>query len=129
MLKLQERRRRRSHDPFEALCLQLDSVRDEGGFEAVALVDENGCLLASAGDSPICDEMAAFLPLVAKRARFDSPEVEARARAVARGVEVRRMDVAGTAVMLCARAPRAKSTTAPLARGISGCRRILGVEA
>src|SRR5262245_44971287 len=61
-----ERRRRRSDDPITALHYQLSSVRAEAQLAALVLIDEGGCLIAGAGAWPLCEELAAYAPLLAR---------------------------------------------------------------
>lgn len=65
---LAERRRRRSEDRQLALRYQLESAQNRGGLEALALADADGLILASVGESEVCEELGAFAPLVARSA-------------------------------------------------------------
>jgi hypothetical protein len=59
-----DRRVRRSSDPLVALHYQLTETRKRGGFEAVVLADPSGVVVAGSGSWPVCEELAAFAPLV-----------------------------------------------------------------
>jgi hypothetical protein len=69
-----ERRQSRSDDLQEALHLQLASVCRRAGSRVAVLAGEDGLAIAHAGDSDLCEELAAVLPLVAQR-RGIPPEV------------------------------------------------------
>lgn len=59
-----ERRIRRSHDPYSALCLQLESSRLQGELDAVVVAIDNGLLVAGAGERSICEALGAVAPLL-----------------------------------------------------------------
>jgi hypothetical protein len=50
------------HDRLESLNRWLESCRQSKGMQALALSDDRGCLIAGAGASRICDELAALAP-------------------------------------------------------------------
>ena len=56
---LSERRNRRSADREVALRYQMEHVREQGNLEALVLSDADGLVLASAGDSSVCEELGA----------------------------------------------------------------------
>jgi hypothetical protein len=122
-----ERRRRRSDDPITALHYQLSFTRAEAGLEAVVLVDDSGCLVAGAGAWPVCEELAAYAPLLA-RPEAANATVGTRIAALSGEVEVHAVAVDGVEVLLCGRGGRA-DRAATLARAVQGCRRILGASA
>jgi hypothetical protein len=70
-----ERRGRRSEEHCTALRYQLESTRERGHLSALALTDQDGLLLAFAGESEICEELGAAAPLIARGApvRLDAP--------------------------------------------------------
>jgi hypothetical protein len=123
----EERRRRRSEDPITALHYQLSSSRSEAGLEALVLVDESGCLVAGAGAWPVCEELAAYAPLLA-RPEAANATVGTRIEALSGEVTVRAAAVDGVEVLLCGRGG-ADGRDATLARALAGCRRILGSSA
>jgi hypothetical protein len=123
-----ERRRHRSDDPITALHYQLSTVRTEASFDAVVLVDGSGCLVAGAGAWPVCEELAAYAPFLAHRARAQTAEVASRTGEIARDTHVRTMMIEGSEVMLCARGG-VDDVTSWIVRAVAGCRRILGAEA
>ncbi len=121
-----ERRRRRSDDPITALHYQLAHTRLEAGLDAVVLVDDSGCLVAGAGAWPLCEELAAFAPLLADRRAVGSAAVGSRLAAIEPEVFVRSLSLDGVDALLCGRG-RAGDGTRPelIARAAAGCQRIL----
>ena len=67
-----ERRQRRSQESHQALHYQLAHSRDRGGLDAVVLANEDGLVVASAGDDAVCEELGAMAPLMS-RAIFRAP--------------------------------------------------------
>ena len=119
-----DRRRRRSEDPITALHYQLAATRGEAGMDALVLVDETGCLVAGAGAWPACEELAAFAPLLADPGAIRSAGLGTRLAALSSDVELLRLSVDGTAVLLCGRGGNEKRGSS-IARAAAGCRRIL----
>ena len=115
-----ERRTRRSDDMMMALHYQLAFARFEGEFEALVLTDAAGCLVAGAGPWPTCEMLAAFAPLMGRRVadQYGRPS----------DVEIRRLMIDGSEVLLCARGG-GRARVPSITRAASGCRRILGGEA
>ena len=66
MWTLQERRTRRSSQPHTALRYQLEHAREHGRFEALVLADDEGLVLAAAGDKGVCEELGAMAPLMGR---------------------------------------------------------------
>jgi hypothetical protein len=130
---VRERRRRRSDDTITALHYQLSHTRSEGRLEAVVLVDDTGCLVAGAGAWPVCEELAAFAPLLADRRAVGSAAVGGRLADIESEVFVSPLSVDGCEALICGRG--SDSTRAPravhpalaelIARAADGCRRIL----
>jgi len=119
-----ERRRRRSDDPITALHYQLAHTRSQGRLEAVVLVDDTGCLVAGAGAWPVCEELAAFAPLLADPRGSVGTAVGTRLAAIGPQVFVRPLSLDGCEALLCGRG----GDPAPaevIARAADGCRRIL----
>jgi len=117
-----ERRRRRSDDPVTALHYQLSHTRGQARLEAVVLVDDTGCLVAGAGAWPLCEELAAFAPLLA-----DSREARgmgSQLAALGPDVFVRPISLDGCEALLCGRGGGRESADL-IARAADGCRRIL----
>jgi len=121
-----ERRRRRSDDPITALHYQLAHTRSEARLDAVVLVDDSGCLVAGAGAWPLCEELAAYAPLLADRRAVDHAAVGSRLAAMEPEVFVRPLSLDGMAALLCGRGGAGEGTRPDLiARAADGCRRIL----
>jgi hypothetical protein len=121
-----DRRHRRSEDAVTALHYQLAHARKEGAFDALVLVDGGGALVAGAGAWPVCEELAAFTPLLARRCPR-SNEVGLAVEALRGQVLFRVMDVDGAEVFLAARTDRESPSATELLRAAAGCLRILGV--
>ena len=66
MWMLQERRQQRTSEREEALRFQLEHSRARGGLEALVLADQQGMVVASAGETAICEELGAIAPLMLK---------------------------------------------------------------
>ena len=121
-----ERRRRRSDDPITALHYQLSHTRSEARLDAVVLVDDSGCLVAGAGAWPVCEELAAFAPLLADRQAALHAAVGSRLAAIEPDVFVRPLSLDGIGALLCGRGGAGSGTGAELiTRAADGCRRIL----
>lgn len=119
-----ERRRRRSEDTITALHYQLASTRWEASLEALVLVDESGCLVAGVGSWPVCEELAAFAPLLAHPTAIRDAGLGTRLAALSPDVELMHLSVDGATVLLCGRGGNGKRG-ASIARAAAGCRRIL----
>ncbi len=103
----EDRRRRRSSDPLVALHYQLSSTRARGELDAIVVADASGVVVAGSGSWPVCEELAAYAPLLADGAWAQmSDNVSSRVDALRKDVEVRAISVAGQEVLLCARRQR-----------------------
>lgn len=106
-LEATERRTRRSTDPLVALHYQLSSTRARGELDAIVVADSAGVVVAGAGSWPVCEELAAYAPLLAEGPWATmSDQVSSRVDLLRGEVEVRTLDVGGQEVLLCARRPR-----------------------
>lgn len=63
---MNDRRTRRSDQSHTALRYQLESTMKRGRMAALALTDEQGLLLAWAGEDTVCEELGAVAPFVAR---------------------------------------------------------------
>jgi hypothetical protein len=63
-----ERRGRRSQEHRTALRYQLESTLERGHMSALALTNDEGLLLAWAGEDEVCEELGAAAPLIARGA-------------------------------------------------------------
>lgn len=103
-----ERRRRRSTDPLVALHYQLSTTRTRGELDAIVIADTSGVVVAGAGSWPVCEELAAYAPLLAEGAWGSmTDQVSSRVDDLRNQVEVRTLVVGGQEVLLCARRQRA----------------------
>jgi hypothetical protein len=119
-----DRRRRRSDDPITALHYQLSHTRSQGRLDAVVLVDDTGCLVAGAGAWPLCEELAAYAPLLADRRAVIREAVGTRLAAIEPDVFVRTVSFDGYGALLCGRGGGGVPADL-IARAADGCRRIL----
>jgi hypothetical protein len=118
---LLDRRHDRTTDTLGALTRLLESARRKSGFEALALSDDAGLLVAGAGSAALCDELAAVSPVQARWAANDTVPsaldvVEGRAR-------MRRLRVNGIEVILCGLGEKVDESA--LDGVAQGCGRIL----
>ena len=67
--RLPERRLRRSGRLADALRLQLEALREEGGLVAIVVSDELGFCVAHSGGDGNHEELAARLPILASAAQ------------------------------------------------------------
>jgi hypothetical protein len=115
-----ERRRNRSTDPLVALHYQLSQTRQEGSLEAIVVADDWGVVVAGAGSWAVCEELAAYAPLLVQGAGLRDPTRLAEMRDQ---IDVQPVAVDGQRVLLCARGGRRRSGA--LERAASGVARIL----
>lgn len=102
-----ERRRRRSSDPLVALHFQLSTTRARGELDAIVIADASGVVVAGAGSWPVCEELAAYAPLLAEGSWGSmTDQVSTRVDALRREVEIRTLSVGGQEILLCARRQR-----------------------
>lgn len=93
----------------------------------MVLVDETGALVAGAGAWPVCEELAAYAPLLARRESLHG-ETQATIEAYRSEVTLRSLSVDGYEVFLAARGAPGRAVDASMVRAAAGCRRILGAE-
>lgn len=115
-----DRRRRRSNDPLVALHYQLSLARSEGALDTIVVADAAGVVVAGAGSWAACEELAAYAPL------FDRGEmVPPRVESLRAEVALRRVNVGGDTVILCARGSRGDAGRSAMDRASEGVERIL----
>ena len=103
----EDRRRRRSADPLVALHYQLTETRSRGELDAIVVADASGVVVAGAGSWPVCEELAAYAPLLAEGSWASlTDSVNSRVDSLRRDVEVRSLMIGGQEVLLCARRQR-----------------------
>jgi hypothetical protein len=117
-----ERRQNRSSDALVALSRLLDATRRQGGLEALAVADATGCLVAGSGPFRVCEELAAWAPLIAAQPANDV--VPTRLDVLARRTEARRLALDGIEVLICGQGEDEARDRA-LDRIAEGCERIL----
>lgn len=125
--KRPERRRLRSDDPQAALRYQLAACREDGALDALVLADDTGMCLFAAGFADTCEEVAATLPLLGRKAGDFRGVLLGPAPGHA--VLVRAFDVGGTPLYACAVGADDARAEASLARTIAGAARILASAA
>ena len=104
---MDDRRRRRSSDPLVALHYQLSSTRARSDLDAIVVADPSGVVVAGAGSWPVCEELAAYAPLLADGEWASmSSQVSSRVEALRREVDVRSVPVGTQEVLLCTRQKR-----------------------
>ncbi|MDB4933060.1 MAG: hypothetical protein JWP87_32 [Labilithrix sp.] len=103
----EDRRRRRSADPLVALHYQLSETRSRGELDAIVVADTSGVVVAGAGSWPVCEELAAYAPLLADGSWASMTDsVTSRVETLRRDVEIRALVIGGQEVLLCARRQR-----------------------
>ena len=117
---MNERRIRRSQDPYRALCLQLEHSRSQGQLDAVVVAIDNGLLVAGAGERSVCEALGAIAPLMS------SPSFNGRVPGALEGqsLDVCEVTLDGETVYVASLGRSAGD--AWLQQSISGVRRILG---
>jgi hypothetical protein len=106
-MNMDDRRRRRSSDPLVALHYQLSSARARGDLDAIVVADPSGVVVAGAGSWPVCEELAAYAPLLADGAWASmTAQVSSRVEALRHEVDVRPVAIGDQEVLLCTRQKR-----------------------
>lgn len=103
---LEDRRRKRSADPLVALHYALTHARSEGNLDAIVVADDAGVVVAGAGSWAVCEELAAYAPLLAQGVWSEpgaSSSRSSRMHELRTQVDVQPVDVDGQTVLLCAR--------------------------
>lgn len=116
-----ERRKDRSENTLGALTRLLEAARRRAELEALAVGDSAGMLVAGAGAAQLCDELAAYAPLVVA----DEPAndtVPSSLMALERRMRVQRLAIDGFEVFVCGSGGGIPN----LAEVAQGCERILG---
>lgn len=118
-----DRRRNRTSSAIEALTRLVEASRRRAGLDAVTVSDRGGFLLAGAGAHRLCEELAAWAPIIAHAADNDTiptslDSFESRTR-------LRRLAVDGIEIVVTLCGPGAAES--PELDAVSaGCERILG---
>jgi hypothetical protein len=117
-----ERRQDRTTEALSALVRLLEAARKRSGLEALAVAENAGVLLAGAGPARLCDELAAWAPLVEGPAANDA--VPTRLDVFERRALVQRLAVDGVEIVVCGLGDEEK-TRRELDGVAKGCTRIL----
>lgn len=121
-----ERRRRRSNDPTEAIRYQLDACRRTAGLDAMILADQDGLCIAASGPAPACEELAARSAMLAARhSAARGLDTELWTDDDRWAVHVRRFDLDGSALCLCAVGGDPGGRATEVERSLRGVTRIL----
>ena len=121
---LEDRRRKRSQDPLVALHYQLSHARHEGKLEAIVVADDSGVVVAGAGAWAVCEELAAYAPLLAQGVWVEPGMARgSRVAELRTEVDVQPVDVGGQKVLLCARGGWGRAMA--MERAAAGVARIL----
>jgi hypothetical protein len=98
-----DRRRKRSDDPLVALHYQLAHARHAGRLDAIVVADDSGVVVAGAGAWAVCEELAAYAPLLAQ-GLWCEPGLhgDSRIAELRTEVDVQPLHVEGQTVLLCA---------------------------
>jgi hypothetical protein len=118
---LEDRRRKRSTDPLVALHYQLSHARSEGRLDAIVVADDAGLVVAGAGAWAVCEELAAYAPLLAEGV-WSEPGATGPSRMseLRTEVDVQPVDVDGQTVLVCARGGMLRSLAMEqAARGVA----------
>lgn len=101
---MDDRRRHRSSDPLVALHYQLSSARARGDLDAIVIADPSGVVVAGAGAWPVCEELAAYAPLLAEGQWGSmSSQISSRVEELRKEVDVRSVLIGDQEVLLCAK--------------------------
>jgi hypothetical protein len=119
-----DRRRKRSHDPLVALHYQLAHARSEGHLDAIVVADDAGVVVAGAGAWAVCEELAAYAPLLAQGGWTEPGMTHpSRLSELRDEVDIKPVEVDGQVVLLCARG--GESLPGAMDRAAEGVARIL----
>lgn len=114
-----DRRIRRSSDPLVALHYQLSSTRARADLDAIVVADPSGVVVAGAGSWPVCEELAAYAPLLAEGPwAAMNTQVSSRVEALRHEVDVRSVAVGEQEVLLCTRHRRRVEAVEVLEAGV-----------
>ena len=122
----EERRRQRSQDPLVALHYQLARARHEGSLDAIVVADDAGVVVAGAGAWAVCEELAAYAPILAQSGwREPGLGRPSRVLELDAQVNVHPVEVEGQTVLLCARGATRSGTARTMEKAAAGVARIL----
>jgi hypothetical protein len=117
-----ERRKDRCETTLGALTRLLEAARRRSDLDALALCDGAGFLVAGAGAAQLCDELAAYAPILASEDGPANDTLPTSLMARERKFRVQRLSIDGIEVLLCESGAQSSDFTAVA----QGCQRILG---
>ena len=118
-----DRRVRRSNHTHEALGFQMEACREDASLEAMLISDDDGLCMAASGPSRTCEEVAAALPLLGRKAG-DFAGVLLAEWGPAR-VVMQRLLIEDSPMYVCAIGDDRDLCARQIARSIGGVTRIL----
>ena len=130
MNRRHERRRNRSKYPAIALHYQLRYCAEFYGIDAMTLADSRGMVVASSEQSEVDEVIAAYAPMICSQQRHPAQgrAMAALRRAIpgeSRRFSVRRVEVEGEELYLCAVGDRGIDKDRAVRRAARGTARIL----
>jgi len=117
-----DRRKHRTEVALEALTRLVEASRRRAQLDAVTVSDPNGLLLAGAGAARLCEELAAWAPVMGRGA--DNDTVPSSLDAFESRTRLRRLSVDGIQIVVTFCGARADEP-AELDAVSAGCARIL----
>ena len=127
-----ERRQERSEETKEAIRLQLKHVKDQYGFEFLAVGDSYGYYITGSSDPELEEMLATFAPKIFEADTDERHELEEALREEIQPesedayFEVRKFTVQGMEMFICVVSPRRDGVGDALDHAISGIKRISG---
>lgn len=125
-----ERREERSEKTKEAIRLQLKHVKEEYGFEFLAVGDSYGYYITGSSDPELEEMLASFAPKIFEADEVQRTELEEALREEIRPAsddayfDVRKFPVQGMDMFICVVSPRRDGVDDALDRCIAGIERI-----
>jgi hypothetical protein len=129
-----ERRQERSEETKEAIRLQLKHVKEQYGFEFLAVGDSYGYYITGSSDPELEEMLATFAPKIFEADDITREELEETLRqeiepaSEAAYIEVRKFPVRGMEMFICVVSPRRDGVAEALDHSINGIKRISGEE-
>ncbi len=130
-----ERRQERSEQTKEAIRLQLKHVKEEYGFEFLAVGDTYGHYVTGSSDPELEKMLATFAPRLFEADDVTRAELEEMLREELQldsdeaYVDVRKFSVRGMEMFVCVVSPRRDGVEKALEHSIQGIKRISGEAA
>jgi hypothetical protein len=127
-----ERRHERSEETKKAIRLQLKHVKEQYGFEFLAVGDSYGYYITGSSDPELEEMLATFAPRIFEADEDERAELEQALREEIRPeseksyFEVRKFPVRGMEMFICVVSPRRDGVEDALDHAITGIKRISG---